>query len=86
MSVTDTETEQKAYLREKILHTLKIYPRISWTMLQVGLGPGTSPSLWRPLVNEMIASGELVSEEIEDQTPAGRYQRYLILSRAQPTA
>jgi hypothetical protein len=67
-------------IRDKILHILKIYPVISPTMLQGGLGPYMRPAQWRPVLAELVAEG-LVEETQESlQTHAGRYNMYSKLS------
>ena len=67
-------------LEAKILHILGIYPMISPTMLQSGLGPYTKPELWRPVLMDLIAAGKVVETQESLQTPAGRYNAYTKLS------
>ncbi len=67
-------------IEAKILHILGIYPVISPTMLQSGLGPYTKPELWRPALIELIAAGKVVESQESLQTPAGRYNAYTKLS------
>ena len=64
----------------KILHLLGIYPVISPTMLQSGLGPSTKPSLWRPVLSSLIARGLVIEEQKLLQTPSERYNTYSKLS------
>ncbi len=77
--MTDTNekvdpTEQE--IEAKILHILGIYPIISPTMLQSGLGPYTRPSLWRPVLQRLIDEDKVVEEQESLQTPKGRYNTY----------
>jgi hypothetical protein len=74
--VQATEEEVEA----KILHLLNIYPVISPTMLQSGLGPYTKPSLWRPVLARLIANGQIVESQESLQTPSERYNTYVKLS------
>ena len=69
----------------KILHLLRIYPIISPTMLQSGLGPSTRPSQWRPVLIDLIARGKVIEEQESMQTPSERYNTYSKLSLAGTT-
>lgn len=73
------QAENIDQLKEKIKHILTIYPCISHTMLQAGIGPQIGPKVWRPVVSEMIAQGEIVQEEISTTSPSGRYITYVRL-------
>jgi len=67
-------------IRTKILHLLSIYPIISPTMLQGGLGPAMKPVLWRPVLEELIKEGAVVQEQESMLTPTERYNTYTKLS------
>ena len=76
-----TEAEVEAQeIEAKILHILRIYPIISPTMLQGGLGPYVKPAIWRPVLNELIKAGKVVETQESLQTPAERYNTYSRLS------
>ena len=79
----DHEELLKEQTRERILHILSVYPQISPTMLQGGLGPQTKPEVWRPVLKELIDDGSVVSSEDNRTTPAGRYHSYQILQLAE---
>lgn len=64
----------------KILHLLTLYPIISPTMLQGGLGPSVRPKLWRPVLTQLIEAGRVEEEQINAQTHSGRYNTYTRLS------
>lgn len=64
----------------KILHLLGIYPIISPTMLQSGLGPSTKPAQWRPVLSKLIQAGKVIEEQQSMQTPSERYNTYSKLS------
>lgn len=64
---------------ERIVHVLRIYPRISPTMLQMGLGPHTKPELWRPTLNDLVEKGIVVQGTDSRMSPAGRYHQYQYL-------
>lgn len=60
-------------IREKIVHLLKIYPVISPTMLQGGLGPYVKPKAWRPVLEELIHEGIVQQTQETHLSPGGRY-------------
>ncbi|MEE8599020.1 MAG: hypothetical protein V3S69_05875 [Dehalococcoidales bacterium] len=67
-------------IEEKILHILRIYPVISPTMLQGGLGPYMKPAVWRPVLQRLISDGKVVETQDSMQTPSQRYNTYSKLS------
>jgi hypothetical protein len=72
------ETEYPNDVRAKILHTLSIFPIISPSMLQIGLGYPAAH--WRPILRQLI-NEELVTEDmLVTPTPGGRHQTYTLLS------
>jgi hypothetical protein len=72
--------EARRILRAKIIHTLTIWPKLSPSMLQVGIGTSISPNIWKPILEQMIATGELNREERHAKSHIGRDQVYTILS------
>ncbi len=70
------EQEETADIRAKILHLLRIYPIISPTMLQGGLGPAMRPAKWRPIYQELIAEGLIVVTPRSLQTHQERFNTY----------
>ena len=79
--MNDHTTEQEPQfsdeeIRTKILHLLRIYPIISPTMLQGGLGPPMKPVSWRPVLEAMIKEGLVVQEQESMMTPTERYNTY----------
>ena len=75
----DAVEEVEEEIRTKIVHLLKIYPVVSPTMLQSGLGPSLRPAIWRPVLRSMIADSTILEESISKETPAGRYNDYKML-------
>lgn len=67
-------------IETRILHLLKIYPLISPTMLQSGLGPSTKPENWRPVLVDLVQRGVVIEEQQSMQTPSERYNTYTKLS------
>ena len=75
--------EEKKEIEVKIVHLLGVYPVISPTMLQGGLGPAVKPALWRPVLAGLIEAG-IVEEEFEPlMTPSDRHNTYHKLRLAQ---
>lgn len=83
-SVPEEEKDNREIIRELIIHLLRIYPVVSPTMLQSGLGPYVKPAIWRPVLQDLIAEGVVVEDQETLQTPRGRYNTYtkLHLARA----
>lgn len=75
--MSSEHTDQE--IREKILHVLGIYPVISPTMLQAGLGPYTKPARWRPILQELIEAKKVIESQVSLQTPSDRYNTYTLL-------
>jgi len=73
---------QEVEIEAKILHILGIYPTISPTMLQGGLGPYTKPALWRPVLAKLVEEGKVIESQESLQTPSDRYNTYTKLSLA----
>jgi len=71
-------------IREKILHLLSIYPKMSPTMLQGALGPQTKPIHWKPILEQLIEEGVITLEHDNVMTPAQRFNTYKILSLTSP--
>lgn len=74
--MNDNINESPAAVRAKILHLLELYPIISPTMLQAGLGPATKPKVWRPVLAELVTLGLVVEDEIPTTTTTERYNSY----------
>jgi len=73
-------------IRDKIIHVLSIYPQISTSMLQIGVGTSLMPALWKPVLEKMIEEGIVKRVRKTVVTPTDRQQSYTILSLAQPDA
>lgn len=72
---TEVSMEGKI-IQEKILHILRLYPTISPSMLQVGIGNAIPPSIWRPNY-EILRNARVVIERHEThESPGGRFIQY----------
>lgn len=76
----EPDVERNDLVKEKIVHILRIYPVISPTMLQSGLGAYIQPAIWRPALEELINEGVVVRSQESAQTPHGRHNTYEKLS------
>ena len=80
-ATTDADTD----LADKILHILTIYPIVSPTMLQAGLGPSIKSSVWRPVLQQLIAKEKVVQETHAGNTHTGRFNSYTLLKLPETT-
>ncbi len=78
--VNKLSQDQEQFIIDRILHILDIYPIISPTMLQGGLGPQLKPKVWRPVLLELIERDIVIESKKSCMTPAGRYNTYVQLS------
>lgn len=68
-------------IQEKILQVLSVYPRISPTMLQVGIGTSITPRMWHPILDKLIEESLVRKETLQGtNTSSGRDQTYTIIS------
>ena len=67
-------------IRDKIIHILTVYPRISVSMMQIGVGTSLAPTIWKPVLEQLIREGVIIRDSKSYNTPAGREQIYTILS------
>jgi len=76
-------------VRDKILHVLRIYPRLSPSMLQIGLGTSLPPVIWREVLRRLIEENVVHQQEIQVSGADGRVRTYQVLSlvngQLQPT-
>lgn len=66
-------------LREKILFGLSIYRELSPTMLQVFLGTSTPSKVWKPILDDLIAKGQIAKTNVPLESPHERSQNYTVL-------
>lgn len=74
-------------IRLRILHTLWLYPKLSPSMLQVGIGTGFPPALWHPVLEKLVADGYVIRSQIQATNPVSkRDQTYTVLTAAAAAA
>lgn len=73
-----SETENEVV--EKTMTTLGIYPRLSWTHLQVSLGTSLKPAFWKPIIFRLIEERKLKLERVQYKAVDGRERTYQVIS------
>lgn len=76
-------SEQDEVWKQKILHVLGIYPRLSPSMIQIGIGPSIPSAVWKPIMEKMIEDGTLKRENLSLKGPTGRDNNYAVISIAE---
>lgn len=59
-------------IRNRILHTLEIFPYVSRSMIQVALGPALSPKFWDSPLAALVDEGKVKVVETVVASPGGR--------------
>ncbi len=67
-------------IKDKILHVLSIYPKLSPSMLQTGIGTSLPPALWRPVLEHLIEEEQIRQDEVAATAPSGHLRMYITLS------
>lgn len=76
-------TTESKEIAERITQVLTHFPKLSHSMLQIGLGPTLPSKVWRPILEEMVIEGEVNVETVPVITTTGRHQSYTIISLAE---
>lgn len=71
--------EEGKMVADKIRHLLTYFPKLSHSMLQVGLGSTVPASLWRPILEEMVAEGEVCIVTVMATMPSGRSATFSVI-------
>lgn len=71
-----------ALIAQRLLHTLTVYPCLSYSMIQVGLGNRYQPKDWRPVLEGLVQCGVVKRDDICLVSPIGRYQRHTRITLA----
>lgn len=80
LNSTDETIKTAALTAYRIRHLLLIFPKLSHSMLQIGLGTAHQSKHWRPVLDEMIAEGIIAIDNYNSVTPTGRQQTYSVIS------
>jgi hypothetical protein len=71
---------------QRILYLLNVYPGISRSMLQVAIGAAMSPTIWKPVLEQLIKEGKVKQLTKAGRTPMGRTIQHLHLYVTDPKA
>lgn len=74
-------TEQ--LIEAKIINTLSVYPQLSYSMLQVGIGTAIPPKMWHPILRRLKQDGHVVETEKTVRSPMNRDLAHRILQLKQ---
>lgn len=67
-------------VENRILHILQIYPKISPSMMQIGIGSQIPAAIWKPILEDLISNGLIKRDIIMGKSASGRIQTYTIIS------
>jgi hypothetical protein len=91
MSDPETDTQDfvpasEKVVEDKMVHVLTIWPQLSPSMLQVGIGTALPPKLWHPVLERLIAAGVIERREVTIKGPSNRDQTHTLLRLAMHSA
>ena len=62
-------------IEARILKVLEIYPKISPSMMQIGIGSSLPTIIWKPILDSLVERGLVIRDEIVslvlDRSPSG---------------
>lgn len=67
-------------IERKILHILEHFPTISPSMIQISIGSGVPADVWQPVLERLIASGDIHRWTKQAVSPGGRCQTITYIS------
>jgi len=79
LTVEETKSLEQE-VATKILHILQVFPAISPSMLQIGIGSSLPAKLWRPILQQMIDDKVVKQDFCLFPTASGRQTTYTIIS------
>ena len=83
----DPQVDAQDYYRQRILHVLEVFPFLSASMIHVGIGTASPTPIWKPVLQDLVNSGEVTVTEISANAPSDRrlaYSIYHLSTRAYP--
>ena len=66
-------------IRQRIIYCLRIYPRVSMSMLQVGIGTSVPPKEWKRVLAKMTFDNEVGVVTETHLTPTGRVNTHNVI-------
>jgi S1-C subfamily serine protease len=80
--MTDASTEEdfvplplndsEQLIADRMIATLTIYPQLSYSMLQVGIGTALPPKMWHPVLERLKKEGKIVEVHKPSRSPLMR--------------
>lgn len=77
-SQQEVAMDMQEHFRQRILHTLGIFPFISQSMIHIGIGTANMTSLWKPVLQTLVDRGEILITEVTASAPSERRQVYSV--------
>lgn len=77
--MTTAVDSQYQLIRDKILKVLEIYPKVSPSMLQIGIGSSIPAQMWRPVLERLIEEGTIIQDDIVSFSASERQQVYRVI-------
>ena len=74
----------RAMIRDKIIHCLTLYPKLSFSMLQTGIGPSVPPAIWRPILEELKTANIVKVYSMSVKNPSGRDTNPMVVALVNP--
>lgn len=81
MIESSLEENMTNVIKDRIKYILSIYPKVSPSMLQIGIGTSIPPDLWRPVLDEMINTDEVERTQLISNN-ANRKRKHVVVSLA----
>lgn len=72
--------DDEVEIERRIIHVLTIYPKLSMTMIQVGIGTSIPAHRWRNVLERLLEQGKIVRHNVVAESIRGRMQTYKIFS------
>lgn len=82
IAIAAGDHELSKVARMRILHVLTYYPRISHTMLAIGIGTAIPSTVWKPVLSNLVREGLVDIERVSVESFSGRTQLISIISLA----
>lgn len=80
ISEQDVNLSYPEDIKDKIIHLLQIFPVISPSMMQIGIGSSLPTKIWKPVLRQLILDKVVKEDFFVHPSAAGRQQSYTLLS------
>lgn len=82
-SVMAAANANAKHIEDKILRLLAVFPKLSPSMIQIGIGSSMPATMWRPVLEDLVSRGQISRDTIIAPSGSGRTQNYTVISLAQ---